>query len=156
MNGNQRGFALVTALLAIMILLALGYLVIAVSTGDLKTSGSVVGEKKAFSAAEAGIHRMMKDFDPQTMLVDKVDITYQVNAAADADPASKYTISNVGRPTSGPEMRSMAGYAIGGGQQWGQKCYVGTVTGINTNYESSVQIDTGMGYGPVEISTMSR
>ena len=153
MNGNQRGFALITALMAIMILLALGYLVISVSTGDLKISGSVVGEKKALSAAETGIHRMMQTFDPAN--------TAASNAAAvpvnvDADPGSKYTISDVGRPTSGPEMLPMAGYAIGGGQQWGQRRYVGTVTGINTDYNSSVQIDTGMGYGPIEISTMSR
>jgi Tfp pilus assembly protein PilX len=154
MNLNQRGFALITAILAIMILMALGYLVITVSTGDLKISSRVVGEKKALSAAETGIHRMMQNFDPATMLADKVGVTYQVDAAA--DPESKYTIGNVGRPSSGPEMLPMAGYSIGGGQQWGQRRYVGSVTGINTSYNSSVQVDTGMGYGPIEISTMSR
>jgi Tfp pilus assembly protein PilX len=153
MNGNQRGFALITALLAVMILMALGYLVISVSTGDLKISGSVVGEKKALSAAETGIHRMMQNFDPADTAAVEVSQA-QVNAAA--DPASKYTISDVGRPTSGPEMLPMAGYSIGGGQQWGQRRYAGTVTGINTNYNSSVQISTGMGYGPIEITTMSR
>jgi hypothetical protein len=30
------------------------------------------------------------------------------------------------------------------------------VTGENTNYGSQVQIDVGMGYGPVEITTMFR
>jgi Tfp pilus assembly protein PilX len=156
MSGNKRGFALVTAILAIMILMALGYLVISVSTGDLKISSSVVGEKKALSAAETGMHRMMQEFslNPSTMLADKVGITYQVDAAA--DPGSKYTIGNVGRPSSGPEMLPLSGYAIGGGQQWGQRRYVGQVTGSNTTYRSSVQIDTGMGYGPIEITTMSR
>jgi Tfp pilus assembly protein PilX len=153
MNVNQRGFALVTAILAIMILMALGYLVIAVSTGDLKISSRIVGEKKALSAAETGIHRMMQNFDPANMPAVQVS-GVQVDAAT--DPESRYTISNVGTPSSGPEVLPMAGYAIGGGQHWGQKRYVGSVTGVNTSYNSSVQIDTGMGFGPVEISTMSR
>ncbi len=153
MNVNQRGFALVTAILAVMILMALGYLVIAVSTGDLKISSRVVGEKKALSAAETGIHRMMQNFDPVDMAAVQVS---GVQVDATADPESRYTISNVGRPSSGPEMLPMAGYSIGGGQQWGQRRYVGSVTGINTNYNSSVQIDTGMGFGPIEITTMSR
>ncbi len=153
MNGNQRGFALITAILAIMILMALGYLVINVSTGDLKISSRVVGEKKALSAAETGIHRMMQNFNPGNPPA--VHVTgVQVDSAA--DPTSQYTISNVGRPIAGPEMLPMAGYSIGGGQQWGQRRYVGSVTGRNTTYNSSVQIDTGIGYGPIEISTMSR
>ncbi len=153
MNGSQRGFALVTAILAIMILMALGYLVISISSGDLKISSRVVGEKKALSAAETGIHRMMQNFDPANAAA--VHAT-GVQVDAGADPRSKYTISNVGRPSSGPEMLPMAGYSIGGGQQWGQRRYVGRVTGINETFNSSVQIDTGMGYGPIEISTMSR
>lgn len=152
-NGNQRGFALVTAILAVMILMALGYLVISVSTGDLKISSRVVGEKKALAAAEAGIHRLMQNFDPANAAAVQVSGA-QVDSAA--DPASRYTISNVGRPAAGPEMLPLSGYSIGGGQQWGQRCYAGRVTGTNTTYNSSVQIDTGMGYGPIEISTMSR
>jgi Tfp pilus assembly protein PilX len=153
MNVNQRGFALVTAILAIMILMALGYLVVSVSTGDLKISSRVVGEKKALSAAETGIHRMMQNFDPANITAIQAS-GIQVDAAA--DPGSKYTIANVGRPAGGPEMLPMSGYSIGGGQQWGQRRYVGSVTGISETYNSSVQIDTGMGYGPIEISTMSR
>ena len=118
---NQTGFALVTAILAVMILMALGYLALSVSTGDLRISSRVVGEKKALSATETGIHRMMQDFDPATMLTDKVGNVYQVDAAT--DPASRYVISNVGRPTSGPDMLPLAGYSIGGGQQWGQRRY---------------------------------
>jgi hypothetical protein len=52
----------------------------------------------------------------------------------------------------------MRGYSIGGGQQWGQRLYLGSVTGRNTNYTppTQVTIDVGLGYGPIEISTMSR
>jgi hypothetical protein len=62
----------------------------------------------------------------------------------------------MGRPAAGPDMLPLAGYAIGGGQQWGQRRYTGRVTGRNTTYDSSVQIDVGMGFGPIEITTMSR
>jgi Tfp pilus assembly protein PilX len=150
---GRRGFALVMAILAIMILMALGFLALSVTTGDLKITSRVVGEKKALSAAETGIHRLMQNFDPANMA--GVQVTNaQVNAAA--DPKSSYTISSVGRPASGPEMLPLRGYTIGGGQQWGQRRYVGSVTGVNENYKSSVTIDVGMGYGPIEITTMSR
>jgi Tfp pilus assembly protein PilX len=149
---GRRGFALVMAILAIMILMALGFLALSVTTGDLKITSRVVGEKKALSAAETGIHRLMQNFDPATGAGAETNV--QVNAAV--DPGSRYTISNVGRPASGPDALPLRGYSIGGGQQWGQRRYVGSVTGVNTNYNSSVTIDVGMGYGPIEITTMSR
>jgi hypothetical protein len=152
---SRRGFALVTAILAIMILMALGYLALTVSTGDLRISSRVVGEKKALSASETGIHRLMQGFNPADLSNLEVEgVERQVESAA--DQASRYTISNMGRPAAGPDMLPLAGYAIGGGQQWGQRRYTGRVTGRNTTYDSSVQIDVGMGFGPIEITTMSR
>ena len=151
--GGGKGFALVTAILAIMILMALGFLALSVTTGDLKITTRVVGEKKALIAAETGIHRLMQNFDPMNLTGAQVN-NAQVNAAA--DPNSRYTISSVGRPASGPDALPLRGYSIGGGQQWGQRRYVGSVTGVNTNYNSSVTIGVGMGYGPIEITTMSR
>jgi Tfp pilus assembly protein PilX len=148
-----KGFALVTAILAIMILMALGFLAISVTTGDLKITSRVVGEKKALIAAEAGIHRLMRNFDKANPPAVQVQ-NAQVNAAV--DPNSRYTISNVRTPASGPAVLPMAGYSIGGGQNWVQQRYVGSVTGANTNYNSSVTIDVGIGFGPIDSSTMSR
>jgi len=42
---SEKGFALVLALIACLILVALGALVINLSTGDLKTSGQILGER---------------------------------------------------------------------------------------------------------------
>jgi len=151
--GDRKGFALITAILAIMILMALGLLALSTTSEDLKISGRVVGEKKALAAAENGIHVLMQNFDPANMAVAQAN---NVQVDATADPSSRYTISSVGRPASGPEMLALRGYSIGGGQQWGQRRYVGSVTGNNTDYGSSVTIDVGMGYGPIEITTMSR
>jgi hypothetical protein len=151
--GDQGGFTLVTAILAIMILMALGFLALSVTTGDFRVTNRVVGEKKALAAVETGIHRLMQNFDPANTTGVQV-AGVQVDAAA--DPGTRYTISNVGPPDSGPESLPLKGYSMGGGQQWGQRCYAGRVTGTNTNYGSSVTVDVGMGYGPIEITTMSR
>jgi hypothetical protein len=150
--GSRKGFALITAILAIMILMALGYLAISVTTGDLKITSRIVGEKKALSAAETGIHRLMQNFDPASTTS---SVWTQVDGAT--DPASRYRITSLPAPaTLGPALRPLVGYAIGGGQQWGQRCYNAGVEGENTRYDSSVEIALGMGYGPIEISTMSR
>ena len=150
---GRQGFALVTAILAIMILMALGFLALSVTTGDLKITSRVVGEKKALSAAETGIHRLMQNFDRDNPTSAQVT-NAQVNAAA--DPNSRYTISNVHSPTSGPKVLPLAGYSIGGSQTWVQQRFDGSVTGVNTNYNSSVTIDVGIGFGPIDSSTMSR
>ncbi len=147
---NQNGFSLVIALFAILILMALGFLAISVPTSDLQITTRIVGEKKALIAAEAGINMLSQSFTPDSTS----GVTGQV--VDSSDPASIYSISNATRPTSGADMLPLKGYAIGGGQQWGQMIFNVRVTGENTNYGSQVQIDVGMGYGPVEITTMFR
>ncbi len=56
--------------------------------------------------------------------------------------------------TDGPVFLPMTGYSIGGGQTWGQRRFVVNVDGRNTAYDTRMTISTGVGYGPVEISTM--
>jgi hypothetical protein len=60
------------------------------------------------------------------------------------------------RPTVGPIMLPLTGYSIGGGQSWGQSRYNMDVVGKNAEYNTQVTIGVGVGYGPVEMSTMSR
>ena len=150
---DQKGFALIAALLAILILTAVGVLVITVSTQDIRVSTRVTGEKKAFAAAEAGIHRLTQNLNPDNLAASEA-IDIQVDAAN--DPDTRYTINTPTAPTSGPAVISLPGYAIGGGQEWGQTRYDASVTGTNTRYQSSVRIDVGVGFGPVEITTMYR
>jgi Tfp pilus assembly protein PilX len=150
---SQKGFALVTAILACAILFALAMLVIYLSTSDLRTSGRSVGEKKALNAAETGIHRMIQNFDPQDLAASS-STNVQVDAAN--DPASVYTIGTPGNPASGKLFLPMTGYSIGGGQSWGQRHYAVIVEGRNTSYGTHAEIETGLGYGPIEITTMSR
>jgi hypothetical protein len=135
--GDRKGFALITAIMAIMILMALGFLAISVTMGDFGITGRVVGEKKALSATETGIHRLMQNFQPGT----SSEVTNQPVDAV-TDPASLYSISNVAPAASGPASVPMPGYGLG----WGQERFVASVTGINTNYKSSVTVDVGMGF----------
>jgi Tfp pilus assembly protein PilX len=151
---SQKGFALVTAILACVILFALALLVIYLSTSDLRTSGRSVGEKKALNAAETGIQRMIQNFDPQNLAASQTTEEQQVDAAN--DPNSVYTIGIPANPASGKLFLPMIGYSIGGGQSWGQRHYAVTVEGRNTAYNTRVEIATGIGYGPIEITTMSR
>jgi hypothetical protein len=150
---SEQGFVFVLAILGIAMLLALGTLALTMSGRDVTISSRVVGEKKALSACESGIHSMMLNFNPVN-LAGSQTAEIQVNPAA--DPASRYTIDLPGRPDGGPGVIPLAGYSIGGGQMWGQTMYEVVVTGMNTAYNSRVQVGVGMGYGPVEFTTISR
>ena len=64
---NQLGFALIAALLANLILLAVGIIALNLSTQDLRTSSRHVGDKKAHAAVESGIHVLMTNFNPENL-----------------------------------------------------------------------------------------
>jgi len=149
----DKGFALIAALLAVWILTALGMLVFSVTTQDVRVSSRAVGERKAFSAAESGIHWLTQNFDP-------ANPTYAVvsNVAVDSntDAYTQYTITAPTSPTMGPAALQYPGFSMGGGEIWGQTRHLVSVTGTNTKYNSNVRIDVGIGYGPVDITTIYR
>jgi len=150
---DEKGIALVTAILACVILFALAMLVIHLSTGDLRVSAKLSGEKKAAIAAEAGIHRLIQNLDPQNLAA---AVGTKIPVDAQTDPNAVYSISTPGNPSVGPTFVPMTGYSIGGGQSWGYRVYEATVTGEHLSFNTKVAIDIGVGYGPVEITTMSR
>lgn len=150
---SEKGFILLTAILACVILLALAILIINLSTSDLRVSSKTVGEKKAMSAAEAGIHLMIQNFDPQNLAASAVT---NIQVDATNDPASVYTINTPATPTEGPVFLTMSGYSIAGGQSWGRRLYNVDVTGRNTAYNTRVDVGLGVGYGPVESTTALR
>ena len=114
---SEKGFILIVAIMACVILFALAMLVINLSTGDLRVSSKSVGNKKAMTAAETGIHRMIQNFDPQNPSSSAVT---SVQVDSTNDPASVYTIGTPVPPTGGPVFLPLIGYAIGGGQTWGR------------------------------------
>jgi len=150
---SQEGFALIAAIMAMMVLTAVGLLAFALSTQDIRISSRLVGEKKSFSAVEAGIHRFTLTFDPANL---NASVVSNIQVDSGNDPTSLYTIGLPARPTSGPGSLPLPGYAMGGGQQWGQERFNNRVTGTNTRYNSLIQVDIGAGFGPVEISPAYR
>lgn len=152
-NGKDDGFALVAALLATMIIMALGVLALLISGRDILISGRVVSEKKAFTTAESGIHQLISNFNPENL---SASATSTAVVPDSNNPSCTYTISTPERPTTGPDFVPLAGYSIGGGQQWGQTMYTAEVTAQDTATGSTARIAVGLGYGPIEFTTMSR
>jgi hypothetical protein len=150
---SEKGFALIAAIIACVILLALGALVIALSTGDLKTSSQVVADKRAMAAAEKGIHRMTETFDPLNLAA---SAKTTVSADVTADSYSQYEIFTPVIPTAGSSILNMSGFSMGGGQSFGMTRFNVDVMGRNTKYNTRVTIGVGIGYSPIEMSTMSR
>jgi hypothetical protein len=152
---GDPGFVLIAALLTIWILTAVGMLIFTVTTQDVRISSRMVGEKKAFFATEAGVHSLSQWFSPLKMTdPERYQKDFQVDEAG--DPDSRYRIGNPQIPTWGPAAIPLDAYSVGGGQQWGATRYLAIVTGRNDKYRSMVQVDTGIGFGPVEISTAYR
>lgn len=151
---DERGFALIAALLANLILLAVGIVALNLSTGDIRISMRSVGDKKAVNAAEAGLHWLTVNFDASTYtsLISSTPRLVDNNA----DVNTRYKIDSIAEPTTGPAQIPLPGFSIGGSQTWGQARYDARITGENPTYNTSVTIDVGLGHGPVEMGTMSR
>ena len=144
-RNSEEGFAIIAAIMACLILLALGMLVISLSTQDIKVSTKIVGEKRALAAADTGVNSLSQTFNPQTPIL----VPTTVNRA---DGVSSYTVNYPAtRPTLGAIMIPLSGYSVSGRQQWGQSRYNIDVVGRNTEYNTQVTIGLGVGYGPVEM-----
>lgn len=149
---NERGFIIVVALLVLLLLTAVGALVFNLTTQDIRVSTRAIGEKKAFSAAQAGIHRLVDYSNANAGSIGNYLVSVPTQVDPGADPATKFTIGNANIPGI-PASLPMAGFEITQLKSWGQTVTPKSVTGINEKYESSVTIDVGIGYGPIEIST---
>jgi hypothetical protein len=161
---GEKGFALVAAIIACLILLAVGMLVIGLSTKDLRSSSLTVGGNKSLAAVESGTHRLVQDFNPDpatwteannyttTANCTATTPTYIWRAIADGvDANTQYAVCAPAK--SGLPPVRIAGYALGGGDEggWGIMRYDAGVVGKNDSYNSSVSVGVGIGYGPVPI-----
>ncbi len=140
---SHDGFALIAAIMVILVLTAMGVLVFATSTQDIRISGRLIGEKRAFSAAEAGFHSLCATYDPNTF-------SAQTSIPVTAGSHSQYSIPTPVRPTTGPAFVPLVGASFEQGKQFVLERYVTTVTGTNTDYRSMVQVQVGVTHGPVD------
>jgi Tfp pilus assembly protein PilV len=149
---NEKGFALLAALIASLILLAVGMLVINMSAGDLISSSMSVGNKKASIAVESGIFKLMAGFAPANangyFACTGTDTAatipgsaWQTASNTDADSNTKYVICNV---TSDSTKSSV--YLPYYGTKFGLQRYYTTVIGENSSYNSLMKVNVGVGY----------
>ena len=141
---NEKGFALIAAILACLILLAIGMLVIQMSTSDLRTSAGTVGEKKALIAVESGVHQLVKNFDPNVPWDATHGYGTQTVIPDGIDGNSRFTIA-VPVASTLPPVQITANSL----ENWQMMRYNTSVKGENTTYNTVLNVDIGIGYGPV-------
>jgi len=146
---DERGIALITAIMACVILFALAMLVIQISTGDLRVSARTVGDKKAMLAADAGIHQIFQQFDPGSSVISQYNTWTQVDAANDGASVFSATVP----AALGSAPLAIPGFSMEASKGFSMVPYMMSVTGQNTSYSTSVQLDVGMGFAPVPAGT---
>jgi Tfp pilus assembly protein PilX len=138
-NHSEGGFVLIVALLGIMILLAVGYFALMVSTSDLRIVSRLVGEQKALSAAEAGVHACLSNYS-SAPTANNVS-----NRAVDSvnDPYAFYDVTD-STEIAGLSQACSGAFSIEGGVSWHCKNFRSLVTGRNTWYGSTTSIQVGV------------
>ncbi len=152
---SEKGFILVTALIAIAILMALGLLALMSSTEELKTSVHSLGEKKALAAAESGYHVLTQTFDPLATNYGQPASTAWRNVDATNAPGAQYKVTNVDLNRNFPALPP-PGFSMESAQGWGMARYDVTVTGQDTVYKTEQQVGMGIAYGPIDLSLVYR
>lgn len=140
MTGKPAGgFVLIPALMGILILLAVGYFALTSSTGDMRIARQLIGERKAFSAAESGLQQFLMTFSPGDAGTGWVTFD-PVN-----DPTAQYQIDAAGVHLAMPTAK-----APGFGEEMQYSCYQTFMRGRDTQYRTQMEFDVTVKYGPVQ------
>lgn len=166
---NTQGFAIILALMALLVLTVVGTLVFTVTTKDIRTATRVSNEKKAFSGAESGFHYLItktnefaKDPNIETLgfksrLRNFSEVSTIVNPSID-----QYTKYSIPAGYSGVALKvikcDIVATSIGEGGEAPKPSGDGvlvhkSVLGEHTISGSKVQLDFGLCYGPVQGGT---
>ncbi len=146
-TSTERGFALISAIIACTILFALATLIILISTRDLRVSARSVGNKKALIAAEAGINQMLQNFDRDNWIANQRN---RMAVEGGGDPGSVYSVATPTLPAQGPAFLPIPGQDM----SMQMKIVDVTIAGENQRYGTRSEVVAGVGYGPVPVSTM--
>jgi hypothetical protein len=144
-RSNESGFALVAALLANLILLAVGIIAINISSQDIRVSVRTMADKKAVTAAETGVHRLAMDFINEANIP---TLTGKVYSDFSSDSGTKATVISIVKNPNNVAAPSLPGYQIGGNVVWSQEVYQVEIKGENTRFNSNVNVIAGFGHGP--------
>ena len=136
---SEDGFVLIAAIMAVMIMLAVSFLILTTTTQDIRISSRLVGERKALSAAESGAYIVytnaltLNDMISNTISDTQVDPTN--------DPYTYYSVAQTVKT-------NMQAFLKGGCPGCLAFIYNTDVTGKDTKYVSSVTISIGMAPPP--------
>jgi Tfp pilus assembly protein PilX len=136
-SNSEQGFVLIFAIMAILILTAIGFFALTMISGDLMISSRLTGERKALSAAEAGVHTVYSSYSIPQLLAYSSNSCLQIDPTN--DPSTCYTIATA--------TNTYKQAAVGGGGQCtgcSSFIYDTDITGRDSNYGSSVTISIGL------------
>jgi len=119
---SEGGFGSNPGLDRIMILIAVGYFALTISTSDLRVASRLIGERKAFSAAEAGVHALCSSYHGTS-----ADNISNVRLMPQTDPFSFYDVTG-STEVAGLSNACTGAFSIEGGLSWHCKNYMSTVT----------------------------
>jgi hypothetical protein len=128
--------------MAVMILMAVGFFILTTTSQDLRISSRMVGERKALSAAESGVQQFCINFTPYM-----AGVTNQVVDAVN-DPTATF---DIGAATWNRDMPSVTAYGFSDTMEY--SVFRNTIIGRDTGYDSEVQLNIGVKYGPVPLGT---
>ena len=138
-SNSERGFVLIVALMAILILTAIGFFALTMISGDLMISYRLTGDRKAYSAAESGVHSLLASPNSISYLLNNTPSTLCIQVDPTNDPSTCYTVS----ATTNNWVQAPVG---NGGQCTNCKSFIYNtdITGKDSNYSSAVKISIGM------------
>jgi Tfp pilus assembly protein PilX len=149
-SNSEQGFVLIVAIMAIVILTAIGFFALTMISGDLMISSRLTGDRKAFSAAESGVHAIYASSLSPTDLVNAYSSStpsscFQVDSTN--DPSTCYTVQNA----KNTYVQASVG---GGGQATNYKAFIYNtdITGKDSNYGSSATISIGISPPPTMVA----
>jgi hypothetical protein len=134
---SEEGFVFLLALMGIFVLVAIGFLALSTISEELMISSRLVGERKAYSAAETGVYAVCANDTFANITKTAVD---PVN-----DPTVYY--SAIDRGANGTVV--LPGYPPG----YKSTATVFEVTGVDEKYSSRITLQIGVADKPTPADT---
>jgi hypothetical protein len=143
---SENGFVLIAAIMAVMIILAVSFFILTTSTQDIRISSRLVGERKALSAAEAGLEAIYASAVPLDVLVTTPYAGIQIDPVN--DPSVTYSATT--------SVLSGSAVAIGYDLVTGfsNAVYETVVTGTDSSTGSSASIAVGIVPPATQVTTI--
>jgi hypothetical protein len=138
---SEQGFVLIVALMAIAVLIAVGFFALTIISGDLMIVSRLACERKAFSAAESGAHAIYQSIDLENIAASNVEDVQIDPQDSHVTYSARTQATNQQIMVSGDNTTSMA------------PVFNTVVTGKNASDGSSVSIIIGLTPPPMDATT---